>query len=89
MRLKRSASAGTSESSDVLVTVEPLEKGIEVQLTSTVEQTFGTAIRASALDVLRHWAVEACRVSIQDKGALDYVIRARMETALLRAQREA
>lgn len=89
MRLNHRASAGTCESSDVLVTVEPLETGIELQLTSTVEQAFGAAIRASVLDVLNRHGVEACSVTIQDKGALDYVIRARMETALLRAQKEA
>lgn len=89
MRLRHGASAGTDESGDVLVTVEPLETGVEIQLTSTVERMFGAAIRASVLDVLNHCGVEACRVTIQDKGALDYVIRARMETALLRAWKEA
>ena len=89
MKLKHQASAGTNESSDVLVTVEPLENGIVLQLTSTVEQTFGAAIRISVLDVLKYHKIEACRITVQDKGALDYVIRARVETALLRAQKEA
>ena len=87
MRLRSTASAGTSESSDVLITVEPLEHGIELQLVSTVEQAFGAAIKESVLDVLSCWSIEACKITIQDKGALDYVIRARTETALLRAQK--
>ena len=40
------ASAGTMESSDAYVEIEPAEKGIQIELESVVQAQFGDAIRA-------------------------------------------
>lgn len=85
MRIVRSAVAGTMESSDILVTVEPSEKGISIDLTSSVEKQFGRQIRAVIRQTLEQLNVKDVAVSAVDKGALDCTIRARVEAAVYRA----
>ena len=41
MKVVKTATAGTVESSDVLVTIAPQANGIEIDLNSTVEKPFG------------------------------------------------
>ena len=84
----RSAAAGTLESSDVYVELSPGESGIEIELDSVVLGQFGDDIRRSVEEVLRENGVESARVSLVDRGALDCVIRARVETAVARAKGE-
>lgn len=84
----RQASAGTLESSDVLVTVEPNDQGLDIDIESVVKAQFGAAIRETVEEVLREMDVDAARVSIVDRGALDCVIRARVETAVLRGREQ-
>ena len=45
MKILKSAVAGTMESSDIMITIEPAVSGISIDLTSTVEQQFGRKIR--------------------------------------------
>lgn len=82
------AMAGTLESSDVLVTLEPHEDGLEIEIDSVVKEQFGEAIRHTVEEVLSELDVQHARVSIVDRGALDCVIRARVETAVLRGKGE-
>ena len=89
MELKKRAFAGTMESSDAYVEMEPCDKGISLHLESVVEAQFGDQIRAGVLEVLKEHGVENAMVRIVDKGALDCVIRARVETAILRGKEEA
>ena len=84
----RSASAGTLESSDVFVEIAPADNGIEIELNSVVQAQFGEDILAVVREVLAECGVENARVSVQDRGALDCVIRARVETAVLRGKEE-
>ena len=86
MKIVRSAAAGTMESSDVYVQVSPAGQGIQLQLESVVAQQFGDSIRALVMEVLEEHGVESASVRIMDRGALDCVIRARVETALLRGK---
>ena len=85
MDIVKCASAGTMESSDVYVELEP-GKGIELQLESVVEQQFGEEIRAVVKEVLAEHGVENASIRIVDRGALECVIRARVETAILRGK---
>ncbi len=89
MRIVKSAVAGTMESSDILVTVEPSEEEISIDLTSSVEEQFGRQIRAVIRQVLEQLKVEDAAVSAVDKGALDCTIRARVEAAVYRAADDA
>ena len=81
------ASAGTMESSDVLVELVPAE-GREIQLTSVVEAQFGDSIRAVAGEMLDQFGLDNVCLRIDDRGALECVLRARIETAILRAKGE-
>ncbi len=85
MKIVKNAVAGTLESSDAYVQVEPNE-GIEIVLESVVLTQFGDDIKASIMEVLKENEVENAKVSVNDRGAIDCTIRARVETALKRAQ---
>ena len=84
----RNAAAGTMESSDVYVEIEPCEKGIEIRLESVVKQQFGEAIEKVVQEVLNECGVERARLNVVDRGALECVIRARVETVVLRGRGE-
>lgn len=82
------AVAGTLESSDVYVEIEPNESGIIIDINSVVAQQFGEDIRHAANEVLAQQGVRNARLKLVDRGALDCVIRARVETAVVRAKGE-
>ena len=83
------ASAGTMESSDVYVEIEPAETDLTVELQSVVQAQFGSAIEAAVREVLQENGVTCANVKVMDRGALECVIRARMETAILRGKGDA
>lgn len=83
-RIGRKAQAGTMQSSDLMVSLEPAE-ALTVEIESTVKKQFEHLIRAVVERVLQAHGVTAGRVRISDRGALDYAIQARLETALQRA----
>ena len=82
MEIKKAAMAGTLESSDAQITVEPGTDGIELSIESSVIHQFGSQIRKVALDTLERLEVTNGRIVIVDKGALDCTIKARLECAL-------
>lgn len=82
--------AGTLESSDVMVRIAPAEgPEHDLLIASSVEKQFGDAIRHTLLQVLQQYDVPPVQVIVDDKGALDCVLRARLETALIRASESA
>ena len=85
MEIKKTAVAGTLESSDCMVTVEPADKGLQLELESAVIRQYGRQIRKVALETLKRLGVRKGRVSIVDKGALDCTIKARVECAVYRS----
>lgn len=86
MELKKPAMAGTLESSDVQITLRPNPgQGIQIHLESDVKTLFGDAIEATVREVLNQFQVTDALVDVNDKGALDFAIRARMECAICRA----
>ena len=85
MDIKKTAVAGTLESSDCMVTVEPAAKGLELELESAVIRQYGNRIKEVAFETLDRLGVKNARVSIVDKGALDCTIKARVECACARA----
>lgn len=80
----KKAYAGTIESSDVYVELEPNDAGLDIQLESVVLSQFGDAIREAAIEVLEQFGIRNAKVKIIDRGALDCVIRARVEAAIKR-----
>lgn len=90
MKLLQAAIAGTVESSDVMVTVEPADD-LTIDLNSNVKAQFGAAITATVLAVAKELNITGAKITLEDKGALDCTIKARTATALKRAlaQKEA
>ena len=84
----RPASAGTLESSDVYVEIEPCAQGIEISLESVVKAQFGEAIEAAVRETLADCGVERAKLTVSDRGALDCVLQARVETAVARGRRQ-
>ena len=86
MELKKPAIAGTVESSDVMIAIQPNPgQGIDIQIQSDVMVMFGDAIEKTVRDVLAEFDVKDAKVSVNDRGALDFAIRARMECAITRS----
>ncbi len=86
MNITKVAKAGTLESNDILIMVSPNENGgVELQLDSIVIKQFGDQIRKVILDKIDKMNIDNISIKAQDKGALDYVIAARVETAIKRA----
>lgn len=89
MEIKRPAVAGTLESSDVQVSVRPTsEKENKITINSPVKIQFGHLIEAVVSKVLKSLDVEGAEVMINDRGALDATITARLQTAIMRASDE-
>lgn len=88
MEILKNAVAGTMESSDAYVEIEPAT-GLTIQLESVVQDAFGDSIRAVVEEVLAENGVDGANVRVIDRGALECVIRARVETAICRGKGEA
>ncbi len=87
MQIKRKATAGTTQSSDLMVVVEPADS-LLIEIESTVKKQFEHLIRARIEEPLARLGVTTGRVKVTDRGALDYAIDARIEAALRRAAEE-
>ena len=85
MKILKPAKAGTLESNDISIMLMPSSDGIEIELESIVEKQFGNEIRKTIKDKLIELGVEGVIIKAIDKGALDYTIKARIETAVKRA----
>lgn len=87
MEINKISKAGTVESNDIYIVMMPsLEGGIDLELESIVIKQFGDDIKTVILQTLEELGVENAIVKAHDKGALDYTIKARVETAVKRAQ---
>ena len=85
MQIKTPAVAGTMESSDIMIRMEPGDGAVEVALESTVMQQFGAQIESVIRETLAQLGIGDVRVTAVDKGALDCTVRARVLAAAYRA----
>lgn len=86
MELKKTAMAGSFESCDIHITLRPNPgNGIEIALVSDVEAIFGEAIRKTIVDTLIEFDVKDAYMHVVDKGAIDCVIKSRMQCVICRA----
>lgn len=84
MKIVQPAIAGTLESSDLIVKVSPNENGLDVIINSEVYKQFGERITEVVNETLCAFNIQQGQIIVDDKGALDCVIRARMQVAILR-----
>lgn len=88
MEILNCAVAGTLESSDAMVTVEPNGSGIKLEISSSVMNQYGRQIKATILETLDRLEVKNASVTVVDKGALDCTLKARVECAVFRSRNE-
>lgn len=84
MEILKPAVAGTLESSDAQVSVEP-GQGIDLELSSSVMNQYGRQIKATVLETLERLDVKNVHITVVDKGALDCTLKARVECAVFRS----
>lgn len=84
MELLHTASAGTLESSDCVVTVSPSET-FTLDYRGANSVIFAKRTEGLVREMLDKHSVSGANVVIQDQGAIEITIKARLETALLRA----
>lgn len=82
--------AGTLESSDITILIEKNpNKGIKIELKSTVKNLYGNQIEKVIRETLEEKGINDVVVKANDKGALDCIIKARLLTAVHRATKSA
>lgn len=81
------AQAGTFESSDIIILIEPQPEnsGRTIEVESSVMFQYGENIKAVIDDMLNQFQISDVHIIAKDKGALELVIRARLETAIHRS----
>ena len=79
----KSAMAGSVESNDCLVTVTE-SNTLEISIVSIVDAFFHSQIEEVIKNTLKELKINSIKVEVQDKGALDYTIKARLITAIER-----
>lgn len=84
MEIKKAAVAGTLESSDAMVMVEPSDK-LSLVISSSVMNQYGRQIKLSVLETLERLDVKTGLITVNDKGALDCTLKARVECAVFRS----
>ena len=86
MKILKSSQAGSFESSDLMVLIEPVTEnsGRKIELDSTVMLQYGDDIKTIIIDVLDQFEISDIHLIAKDKGALDATIKARLETAIIR-----
>lgn len=84
MKVKKSVVVGSVESNDILIKVSP-GTGINISLESSVIKQYGDDIRNTIEDVIKTLGITDIDLTAQDKGALDFTIRARVKTAINQA----
>ena len=87
MNITKKAQAGTMQSSDLMVFLEPADE-LRIEIDSTVKIQFGHLIESQIDAVLEKLSVTSGYIKVSDRGALDYAIAARLETAIRRASEE-
>ena len=84
--LIRLAKAGSLESNDLLVLAAPFRGELVITVKSVVQAQYGEHIEKLVREVLAEEGVEEGEIRIEDRGALDFAIRARVKTAVKRGR---
>jgi citrate lyase subunit beta/citryl-CoA lyase len=79
---------GDKDRSDCFISLElATSGGIKVSLKSKVKSLYGESIAALCTDILKFFEIAHAAITIEDKGALPFVIAARLEAAVKRVIR--
>ncbi|WKZ60933.1 MAG: aldolase/citrate lyase family protein [Cyclobacteriaceae bacterium] len=82
-RIVYAGNNGEKDRSDCRVALEiTASGGIQIELVSKVKSLYGDTIIRISKEVLKFFLIEHAKLIIEDKGALDFVICARLEAAI-------
>jgi citrate lyase subunit beta / citryl-CoA lyase len=74
---------GKGVRSDVFVALEITKSGgLDIQLNSKVEVMYGESIRKLVVDIIKFFQIANAKIELEDSGALELVISARLEAAI-------
>ena len=74
---------GEKDRSDCFISLELTTSGrIQIDLKSKVKALYGESVSALCRDVLKTFSIENATLKVEDKGALPFVISARLEAAI-------
>ena len=82
----KKASAGTLESCDALVTItlNPEYESPKIDIESPLLATYGREMQSQVEKILEQFNIQQIQIKIIDRGAINYVLQARVETAIRR-----
>jgi citrate lyase subunit beta/citryl-CoA lyase len=82
-KITTAGNKGPRVRSDCFVSLELTKKGgLEIEIQSKVMAMFGGDIKKLAIEILNFFGIENARLSIEDSGALPFVMAARIEAAI-------
>ncbi len=80
--------SGDDLRSDLRVTCSTGDRTLSIEVRSKVEALFGESLKQQSMEVCRALGVETGSLSLEDFGALPYVVAARIEAVIKKAQPE-
>ena len=81
--IAQAGNKGEGVRSDCFITMELTSSGgIDLDLKSKVKALYGDRIEALVKDILSFYQIKNAKIQIEDTGALDFVIAARMEAVI-------
>lgn len=82
-KIAEAGNYGDKVSSDCKITLQLTKSGgVKIDLTSKVKVLFGDKILKLSKDILKFYEIKHAILKIEDKGALDYILAARLEAAI-------
>lgn len=87
MKIKETGIAGTTDKNDCKVTISKGNGSVEIHLKSKVIYEYGEHIKEVISNELEKLNISDALVNVEDMGAFDHIIKARLEAAIYRSQK--
>ncbi len=75
---------GDKVRSDCFIEIKIAGEGLKINLNSKVETLYGASIKEQIIDICNFFDIKNAKISVEDAGALPFIIGARFEAALKR-----
>lgn len=88
MEIINRAVVGSLESNDVMIIIEPLKDNLEISIESIVYDQFHDDIKDAIEYICNEFELKNAKILVNDRGALECTLKARMEAAIMRSKGE-
>lgn len=86
-KIKKKASVGNAnQNADCVIEIKPRARGVKLKLNSLVEAQYGDAIKKAVDSEIKKQEIKGAEITITDRGAIDPVLRARLECVIKRGR---